>query len=73
MYLFLSAADGEQSYMAKYMFVIQVKTKSGRMKKKGGDKLDIIVDGPEVYTTTRAHNIQIVPITILIRRAKGIA
>jgi hypothetical protein len=43
-----TAADSEKSEMLKYMFLVQARTKSGRIKKKGGDKFEVIINGPEV-------------------------
>lgn len=42
------AADSETSSMVKFMFKVQARNTSGKAKKKGGDKFEVFIAGPEV-------------------------
>eukprot|EP00026_Physarum_polycephalum_P011962 Phypoly_transcript_12213.p1 GENE.Phypoly_transcript_12213~~Phypoly_transcript_12213.p1 ORF type:complete len:206 (+),score=27.40 Phypoly_transcript_12213:439-1056(+) len=41
------AADSETSSMVKFMFKVQARNTSGKAKKKGGDKFEVFIVGPE--------------------------
>lgn len=56
-----SAADSETSSMVKFMFKVQARNTSGKAKKKGGDKFEVFVAGPDVllihsYTFLCVHS-----------------
>jgi len=53
------AADAETSSMVKFMFKVQARNSSGKAKRKGGDKFEVFVIGPD----GPVENIQVSDIT----------